>query len=153
MSAPLPRMGSKRSVLLLASYACVFSLLSSCRKSGHMPVYPVHGQVFTDNNKAPVGALVVFHPVDTSDPEFPKPLGRVDQTGAFTLTTYEEGDGAPEGEYVVTIRWRARSASPFAANREGEDRLHGRYSDPKESNLRFKIEKRAKNVLPAIRLR
>ena len=115
--------------------------------------YPVHGQVLEGSNRPAVGALVIFHPVDTSDPKPAKPLAYVDEKGAFALTTYEKGDGAPEGEYVVTIQWRPKSTNPFNANKEGEDRLHGRYSDPKTSSFRFKIGRRADNVLPAIQLR
>ena len=153
MLAPPCTTWSKRSMLLLLLLACMVLLLSSCGKADRKSVYSVRGQVFDGKNRPAVGALVIFHPVDRDDPEPTKPLAYVDDKGAFSLTTYESGDGAPEGEYVVTIEWRPKSASPFAANKEGEDRLHGRYSDPKTSNLRFKIEKRADNVLPAIQVR
>jgi len=153
MFAPLGTARGKRSILLLLTFACMLPLLSSCGEAGRDPVYPVHGQVFDASNGPAVGALVIFHPVDKTGPESLKPLGYVDEKGAFALTTYENGDGAPEGKYAVTIQWRAKRANPFTANKEGEDRLHGRYSDPKTSNFRFKIERQTDNVLPAIQLR
>lgn len=140
-------------MLLLGACACGVMLLSSCGESGREPVYPVHGRVVDADNRPAVGALVIFHPLDMSSPEPLKPLAYADEQGAFALTTYERGDGAPEGEYVVTIEWRSKPADPFAANKEGEDRLEGRYSDPKTSRLRFRIEKQADNVLPVIQVK
>lgn len=153
MLAPLHTTRSQRSILLLLTIACIVSVLSSCGKADRKPVYPVHGQVLDANNRPAAGALVIFHPVQMSDAEPSKPLAYVEEKGSFALTTYEKGDGAPEGEYVVTIEWRERSANPFAAKKEGEDRLHGRYRDPKASKFRFKIEKQADNVLPPIRVK
>ena len=156
MLAPLRTTRGKRSifrVFLLLILASIVPVLCSCGKAGRKPVYPVHGQVFDANNRPATGALVIFHPVQMSDPRPLKPLAYVDEKGSFALTTYENGDGAPEGEYVVTIEWRPKTTNPFAANKEGEDRLHGRYRDPKTSKLRFKIEKQADNVLTPIRVR
>jgi hypothetical protein len=140
-------------MFLLLTMASVLSMLSSCAKADRKPVYRVHGRVFDANNRPATGALVILHPVDTSDRKPVKPLAYVDEQGAFALTTYAQGDGAPEGEYAVTIEWREKSATPFAAQKEGEDRLHGRYGNPKTSNLRVKIEKQADNVLPPIQVR
>jgi hypothetical protein len=67
------------------------------------PTQPVQGKVFFEGTPAP-GAMVVFHlitdpakkPAHTAD-------GIVEPDGAFTLSTYTAGDGAPAGEYVVTV--------------------------------------------------
>jgi hypothetical protein len=53
---------------------------------------------------------------------------------------------------VVTIEWRPRSANPFEGNKQKSDQLKGRYSDAKQSKVRFKIEKKRDNVLEPIRL-
>jgi hypothetical protein len=143
----------KRSVLFVLALTCAVILPSCGRTSERKPVYPVHGHVFDGNDRPAVGALVIFHPADTSESSPVKPLAYVDEQGAFALTTYEEGDGGPEGEYVVTIEWREKSANPFAAEKEGEDRLHGRYSNPTTSRLRFRIEKQTDNVLPPIQVK
>jgi hypothetical protein len=128
-------------------------LLPACTRSdGRKPVYPVHGQVHDSDNKPAAGALVVFHPAAAGATETLKPVGYVDDTGTFTLTTYQKDDGAPEGEYVVTIEWRPRPANPFD-KKDQPDRLHGRYSDPKTSPLRAKIDKQPDNVVPPIQLK
>jgi hypothetical protein len=82
------------------------------------------------------------------------PRGRADRDGHFTLTTYEFGDGAPAGEYVVTIIWRAPlpGASPhdevleYAAG--GPDQLEGRYADPATSPLRVTIKPESNELAP-----
>src|SRR5262245_47814108 len=123
---------------VVVALACTALLFSACGKGGRKPVYPVHGQVFDAAGKPAAGALVIFYPADTMDAA--KPVGHVDAKGGFTLTTYVQGDGAPEGEYVATVEWRPVRTNPFDANRDGADRLQGRFSDPKTSRFRFKIE-------------
>jgi hypothetical protein len=140
-------------VVFVFTVANLVLFFSSCGKSDHKPVYPAHGQVFDKNNRPAVDALVVFHPLDNNDPKPLKPLARVDEKGNFTLSTYEKNDGGPEGEYIITIEWRRGPPKPFAANKEGEDRLSGNYSDPKTSKLRFKITSQPDNVVPPIYLK
>jgi hypothetical protein len=41
--------------------------------------------------------------VENSDPNAIKPRGFVDRDGAFVVFTHAAGDGAPAGEYVVTV--------------------------------------------------
>jgi hypothetical protein len=127
---------------------CLF--LSSC-SSGRKPVYPVRGQVFDAHHKPAAGALVVFNPTDQSDNDPNKPRAYVEEDGSFQLTTYEESDGAPAGDYVVTIIWKSKGTSPFDPSRQGPDKLGGRYSKVADSKLRFTIDKRD-NVLPPIQV-
>src|SRR5262245_40432993 len=75
---------------------------------GKPPAVPVKGKVTFRKATAPGGALVVFHP---KHPAFEKrvggkPFARVKEDGTFTLTTFQPDDGAPEGEYGVTVDWR-----------------------------------------------
>ena len=128
-------------------------VLASCSKNDRLPVFPVRGQVFDSSQDPAAGALVVFHPVDPTDGPLLKPLAYVDRQGAFRLTTYEQGDGAPAGKYVVTIEWRQRSPNPFGPNKEGKDRLRGKYSDPQSSDFRFTVQKQTENVVPPIHLK
>ena len=86
------------------------------------------------------GASVAFHPErDPADPDLPRPRATVRADGSFTLGTYEEGDGAPAGSYVVTVVW---AAGP----RDG-DKLSGRYSSPAHPRLRSVVLK-GPNDLP-----
>jgi hypothetical protein len=141
-----------RYTVIILSCVGLAIFLTSCSGKSRKPVFPVHGQVFDKDNKPAVGALVIFHPTDNSDPNTVKPLARVDEKGNFTLTTYEKNDGGPEGEYAITIQWRLPPANPFGGEKEGPDRLKGRYNDPKTSTLKFKIANQPDNIVPPIRL-
>jgi len=89
-----------------AASAAFFALLSGCGSevSPRTPVVPVEGEVRVEG-KLPHGALVVFHPV-IKDEKTPAPRALVDQDGKFKLSTYDAQDGAPVGEYQVTVTWR-----------------------------------------------
>ncbi len=64
------------------------------------------------NGQAPIHAQVGFFPVKDAGPEVVRPIGQVDEKGQFTLTSYAKGDGAPEGEYRVTVAWYLASGRP-----------------------------------------
>jgi hypothetical protein len=153
MPVGLRSLGASRRVALAVALAGLIVLLPGCGRSGRKPVYPVHGRVVDGENQPAVGALVIFHPVeaDANDPN--KPRAYVEADGSFALTTFTKGDGAPEGEYLVSIEWMPPRSNPFAANQQGADRLQGRYRDPTTSGLRFRVEKQPDNVLPSIQVR
>ncbi len=90
------------------------------------------------------GALVVFHPTDKGRENDPKPVATVKDDGTFTLSTFGEGDGAPAGEYVVTIVWnRKPKEGKISLSSEGggggTDRLGGRYGDPRSPKLKATV--------------
>ena len=133
--------------LALFLVAGVALCLPSCG-SGRKAVYQVHGQVFAKNGQPAADAFVVFHPVDAADGDAHIPSAYVNEDGSFSLTTYTQGDGAPVGEYIVTIEWRPRVKSAFDPNRHGRDKLEGRYSNVAKSKLRFTIEKKSSDLPP-----
>jgi hypothetical protein len=137
---------------ILWALAGVALLLPACGRGSRKAVYPVHGYVFDTNNKPASGALVVFHPLEDDASDHDKPRAFVAEDGSFALSTYEKDDGAPEGEYAVTIEWRPKSANPFGGNKQKPDQLKGRYSDANKPKLRFKIERKRDNVLEPIQL-
>ena len=75
------------------------------RDEARAPVFPVHGQVRFKGQPTP-GAFVVFHPLEDAGDEPVRPTGLVAPDGSFLLTTYDKDDGAPPGEYAVTVEWR-----------------------------------------------
>lgn len=127
---------------LVALLVFLCFLLPAChRRAGTL--YPVHGRVLVAGKPAS-GALVVLVPVH--DPDALHPFGQADDAGAFTLTTRATGDGAPAGEYTVTIEWRRKKSNPF--DKEGPDRLQGRYSDPRKSSLHARVEPMPNDLPP-----
>src|SRR5262245_62008275 len=131
---------------LLLALPLVF-LCASCGKDGRKPVFPAEGKVLVGKDKKPAaGAMVIFHPADPSDGDPNKPRANVGDDGSFTLTTYTQNDGAPAGDYVVTIEWPGPRKNPFDPG--GPDRLGGRYSNPKKSKLRVTIEAQPNELKP-----
>jgi len=126
----------------------LFTLASGC---GLRPkrVYAAHGKVVDARQKPAAGATVILHPLGAADPAVPKPTGTVNEAGEFVLTTYKEGDGAPEGEYAVTVIWLTCRVLTF--DPEETDRLKGRYDHPDRSPLpHVTISKPGPNELPTI---
>jgi hypothetical protein len=124
---------------------CVLLGLVGCSKDdGRIPVYPVTGKVIV--NGAPAErAQVVFYPIadELRKPGMPIPSAATDANGVFRLRSYDPGDGAPVGKFNVTVFWAGPARS--GADEESEsyvpnDRLGGRYADPKKSGLTATVE-------------
>lgn len=119
-------------VLLLIS----LSLGCSEEKSNSVPVHPVAGQVTLNGRPAP-NAVVVFHPKETAV-EFPSPSAVADSNGNFQLSTYKPTDGAPAGEYVVTVEMRSfvLKDGDYIA---GPNQVNAKYGKPSTSNLKIRV--------------
>jgi hypothetical protein len=147
-----PRPTRRRALALIA--AGLVSLLPGCRKSARKPVYPVRGQVLY-RGRPTAHALVTFHPLEDDGPAAVRPVAEADEQGRFTLTTYAAGDGAPEGEYRVTVQWLLASRSQFPG--QGDDYvtsnyLPDRYGRPDTSGLQATVVP-GDNELPTFELK
>src|SRR5262249_24790931 len=78
--------------------------LALCCSSCGVKYNPVQGKVTPYQGKIPVGAVVTFNPQGEKDPNAHNPVGLVKQDGTFTVTTGKK-EGAPAGNYVVTLTW------------------------------------------------
>src|SRR5262249_4117417 len=118
-------------------------MVCSCG-DGRKQCFPASGEIYVDGKPAP-DAIITLFPVDGSDPKSVRPFGMADETGAFRISSYVQGDGAPAGEYIVTLEWRERSGL-LKNNFEGPDRLKGKYADRTKSTLRVTIEKKSNDL-------
>ena len=127
----------------------VCALLPSCG-SDELPLYPVRGQVFFSGKPAG-NAAVVFHPVDSeTELVLLRPRAVTDMDGYFQLRTYRIDDGAPLGDYKVTVEWTGAKtdeeerydASPRP------DLLDGRYNDPQTTSLTATVKKGENKLSP-----
>ena len=108
--------------------------LASCSKSPEKPAtYPVSGRVLYEGNPA-TGAVVILHAIGGAATG-ERPRAKADGKGEFTLSTFTKGDGAPAGEYAVTVEWKRSDDHP----EQGVDLLPASYSDPKISKLKVTI--------------
>jgi hypothetical protein len=108
---------------------------------------PVHGVVRL-NGKAVDGARVDFH---NATSEKPSAYATTDAEGKFTLTTYENGDGATPGKYRIAVtkaqeagRHEQKTAPPVFRGGGGAPKpkwlIPHQYSNPNTSNLTRDIE-------------
>jgi hypothetical protein len=56
--------------------------------------------------------------------------------GSFEISTYEQGDGIPAGDYSLTFKWQ-----PFnvMSRGYGADKFKGKYAKPENSKIKFTI--------------
>lgn len=79
------------------------ALLCGCGKNNPWEkAYPAKGTV-TYKGKPVKDAELLFFPVDEKAPEAVRPWAKSNEKGEFTLSTYNNGDGAPAGSYKVTV--------------------------------------------------
>jgi hypothetical protein len=118
-------------------------LLLNLACGGRNSVYPVSGKVLFDGKPAE-GAVVQFHPKNKSG-KVVVPVGRVGADGTFRLTSYKQDDGAPAGEYTVTVFWGVPS-------RGGDDYerilVPPRYLSPETSGLTAVVADHATELEP-----
>ena len=85
-----------------------FCLLAGCsgrtKDPPRVPVHPVEGKLIVGGRLAG-NSRVVFHPVDKANSIPINPVANTRPDGTFQLMTYTTGDGAPAGEYIVTVVW------------------------------------------------
>ncbi len=98
-----------------------------------IPQYAVHGKVVSKGQPA-AGAIVALHPKDKAAAALPyAPRGIVDKDGSFVIGSRTKDDGAPEGDYAVTIIWPKDEDPQKQFDNTPPDRLKNRYNDPKHT--------------------
>lgn len=103
---------------------------SGCERATfrRVPVYSVTGQLFVRGQPA-VSARIELQSLDDIGLNRLRPHANVQPDGTFSLTTYSTEDGAPSGNYALTVAWPAPPKHRF--DPAGPDRLKGRYADPR----------------------
>jgi len=100
-------------------------------------------------------AIVTFHPPDpeaAAAAKEPSPSAKTDEQGYFTLTSYAKGDGAPEGEYTVTVTWfRSYRTGQTEDDTTTANFLPARYANPATSGLKVVVNA-GDNELPPLRV-
>jgi hypothetical protein len=122
----------------LLSGALVAIASCSSRDPNWKETFPVTGEVYVDGQPAAM-LQVALHDrvgIDKSQPTFSSTFTGND--GRFALSTYEDGDGVPAGEYAITFLWG--ELNMFSMQYGGPDKLRGQYSDPKKTTFEVKVE-------------
>jgi hypothetical protein len=123
----------------------LFVALSGCSEQ-RVPVYPVSGKI-TYKGQPPVGASVVLHSLSGSDAKDVVPAGTVKDDGSFTVTSYDPGDGAPQGDYVATIEWYRYQSELGGA---GPNVIPSKYVSAKTSPVKLSVDGGPAQIAPII---
>jgi hypothetical protein len=129
-----------RCILVLCFCLCAISCESN--KYGDHPPYPTKGRVLVNGQPAK-GAVVTFHHQGDWGERSIVPQAWTDDEGRFVMATYAAEDGAPAGDYQVTIEWPA-----YKRKETGPDKLGGQFAKPETSGLTAHIEKGKNDVPP-----
>jgi len=138
-------------LVAMAAIAVCIVTATGCSKpeANRVAVHPVQGTI-QFRGQAVEGAFVSLHPQNAAD-GVPTPRATVAKDGSFTVSTYDGDDGAPEGDYVVTVQW-------YKPVRVGNDLVGGpnvlpaRYASTQTSDVKVRIAA-GENHLQPIQLR
>jgi hypothetical protein len=121
-----------------------------CGKAeSRVPVHPVLGAI-QFRGQPTNGAFISLHPKNATEGVL-NPRAMVAQDGSFTVSTYDGNDGAPEGDYIVTVQW-------YKPVKQGNDLVGGpnvlpaKYASPRTSDVVVHIAQ-GENRLKPIQLR
>jgi hypothetical protein len=112
-------------------------LLTSCAASGPA-CHPVQGVVRFEQQPC-AEAIVVFHSKSNQAAGSPRPIATTNELGQFKLTTFQTGDGAPAGEYAITVELRQPRQVGEEIVRDGPNVLPVRFSKPETSGLSYTV--------------
>lgn len=148
-NAPNRRRSTKaraaRCLLILAGPG--LAALAGCGKSDVIyEVVPVAGKI-TFDGKPPQGAVVMLTPVSPPEDDAVAPQGGVQADGSYKITSYTSGDGAPPGEYVVTVSWYKMDEK---LGGPGPNVVPAEFTDPAKSKLKVTINQGAPTEIPPI---
>jgi hypothetical protein len=120
------------------------------------PLFPAAGKISYRGKPIP-NARVTFHPVEslgagglsanpvggsgtesTPAPLVRTPFAIVKEDGTFELSTLKLGDGAPEGEYAVTVSWTGEK--PTVSDSDLPEKLPPKYQNPAFSGLKVRVK-------------
>jgi len=142
---PLTNVASTVAIIILL-------VLAGCGRSGpqRAATNPTKGSI-TYQGQPIGGAFLAMHPKAGAAADVPTATAVVQPDGRFAITTYDTGDGVPEGDYVVTIQWRkaTKSGGEFVP---GPNLLPAKYSRPESSDVVVHVAS-GTNELPPIVLK
>lgn len=142
---------SNAATVLRGLFLALVVMAVGCGQSTQTPpvaVHPAQGKI-TFKGLPTHGATVTLHP-KTPTTDVPVPRATVDQSGAFKLSTFAPGDGAPEGEYTVTVFWY-KPIKNGADVSPGPNVIPIKYTKPESTDIVVRIAA-GQNDIPAIQL-
>jgi hypothetical protein len=120
----------------------------SGKQDEHRPnVHPVSGKILVAGKAAAGAQAVLFEKGQTGMKAF-RPHGTAGADGIFHLTTFTTDDGAPDGDYALTVTWPSPPVKGQAEDEFGPDRLKNRYSDARRPAAQVTITAETRELPP-----
>jgi hypothetical protein len=137
--------------ILFAVFSVTANGCSKSRDSNRLPVFPVNGHISV-KGQAPSGAFVVLHPKNGAatapNGEVVRPRAVVNPDGSFAFGSYDSSDGAPSGEYSVTVEWRRIVKSPEGSPVLGPNVVPPKFARPESSPLSIRVAEKSNELDP-----
>lgn len=140
--AHLDRRRMRFAVMMIAA-CCAMGGCQRRPRLDRMETHPVAGSLFVAGKPA-ASAVVSLQALDDPQLRSLAPHAVVGADGAFQLTTFASGDGAPAGKYALSITWPSAPLPGY--DTEGPDRFRGYYSNPQKPFKQVEIEARSNDL-------
>src|SRR5262249_16772574 len=100
--------------------------------------YPVTGTVWFEGQRVQ-NAVLALHVYNEKTKKYSRSSdGMSECDGTYALSTYRAFEGAPEGEFKLTVTWREPLFD--AAGKPTENKLPARYATPEASPLTLTVK-------------
>lgn len=132
-------------VVILALFTGVLVGCGGAPEDNRPDRTPVSGSVVIGGVPVP-GAMVVFSPAIQEGGR--GAMGTTDKDGNFALTTFEKGDGAVPGDYIVLVS-KLEQSQAASAPIVNEDDPNYDGAPAEEENAATQPEAEAKSLVPA----
>jgi hypothetical protein len=118
-----------------------------------LTVYPVSGKVFVDGRPAAHAEVTLRPLTELNEPTKRSmlPFGKVAADGGVKIGSYEADDGAPAGEYAITVTWPLVKIEG-GEETSGPDQLGGKYGVLERPAAKITV-KEGDNTLPPLNLK
>jgi len=131
--------GSRLAALGLLTVATTLPWAGCGSNRPSVPQFKIHGKVLCRGAPA-AGAMVVLHPVNKAGTCPYPPRAVADKDGTFVVGSRLKDDGAPEGEYAVTVVWPEEQDPKKQFENTPPDRLKNRCNDAKSPKWRIHVK-------------
>ncbi len=137
---------TKPHFLLLFSFMVISGCGEESSFKSAVPVFPASGKILYQG-KPLAGVILIFHSKDVNQKI--KSQATTDGDGKFVATTFKTADGAPEGDYTITLvvpsnesdSTREDAATERQFRKERPVRFPSKYQNPTTSPLKVKVIK------------
>ncbi|MCZ2343298.1 MAG: hypothetical protein LC104_16115 [Bacteroidales bacterium] len=125
-------------------------LLCGCGEEPRPLCQPVSG-VIQVNGKPTKDLLISYHPQTATPRNAIAATGRSDEEGRYTLSSFLPNDGAPPGEYTITVVWPTSFQQIGGQDFPVGDRLGGVYANKANATWKATIRE-GESQLPLIEI-